>query len=117
MTMFRMAIPQEHEFLSLSIADSAAWLNEHRNAHDSVLVLLETIDDAVRLFEAGHPFPTLNIGNIHHGPGKRQLTNAVFLSPQEIDGIRRLFERGLKAEIQTLPTETPLDLRRVLEAG
>jgi len=117
MTMFRMAIPSELQFHSLSIDESVNWLNERRHSTDSIMVLMESIGDAVKLFQAGHPFPQLNIGNIHHSPGKRSITTAVYLSDDEIVHLKELFHRGLRAEIQTLPTETPVDLRRALEAG
>ncbi len=116
MTMFRMAIPTEQEFQSLSIKDAAPWLNARRNSSDNIMVLFESIDDAIRLFEAGHPFPQLNIGNIHHGPGKRSFTTAVYLDNDEIGHLKSLMGRGLRAQIQTLPSETPLDLRKALEA-
>ncbi len=117
MTMFRMAIPTELNYLALSISDAAAWLNNQRNSSDSVMVLMETIEDAARLFEAGHPFPLLNIGNIHHAAGRRSFSNAVFLGEPEIDRLKGLFGRGVRAEIQSLPNEQPIDLRRALEAA
>jgi len=115
-TMFRMAIPPEHKLLVLSIDDAAQWLNAHRHSTESILVLIESIDDAVRLFQAGHPFPQLNIGNVHHAPGRRSFTPAVYLSDDDLDALRGLQQRGLRAEIQSLPTETPMDMQRALEA-
>ncbi|MBV71845.1 MAG: hypothetical protein CMH52_10990 [Myxococcales bacterium] len=114
MTMFRMAIPTEHDFTALSIKNAAPFLNAHRNSTESMLVLLESISDAEALFDAGHPFPSLNIGNIHHASGKDQITNAVFLNHNEQTKLRSLLDRGVSINIQTLPNETPTDLRRVL---
>ncbi|MEE2757393.1 MAG: PTS sugar transporter subunit IIB [Myxococcota bacterium] len=116
MTMFRMAIPAEHGFTALSIKDAARFLNDNRNSTESILVLLESVSDAQALFEAGHPFPQLNIGNIHHAAGKAQITNAVYLDENEQTELKSLLSRGLRINIQTLPSETPTDLRRVLEA-
>ena len=117
MAMFRMAIPSEREFHALDVAEAAKWLNARRKSPESVMVLFESIADASRLFESGHPYPVLNIGNIHHELGKQQLTSAVYLGREEIDCLQRLFQRGLRANIQTLPSETPIDLQRRLEAG
>jgi mannose/fructose/N-acetylgalactosamine-specific phosphotransferase system component IIB len=117
MTMFRMAIPSEVNYVALSVDDAVSWLNEHRNSTEPVMVLMETIDDAARLFESGHPFPMLNIGNIHHAVGRRSFSNAVYLGEPEILQLKSLFNRGIRAEIQSLPTEQPIDLRRALEAA
>ena len=116
MTMFRMAIPSEHEFSALSISDSARFLNEHRKSSGSILVLFESVSDAEALFESGHLFPQLNIGNIHHESGKTQFTNSVFLDQDEQSKLKTLLNRGLSINIQTLPTEAPTDLRRIFEA-
>ena len=115
-TMFRMAIPPEQQLLALSVQDAVHWLNANRHSADSILVLIESITDAVRLFESGHPFPRLNIGNIHHAPGRRSFTPAVYLSDEDLEALRALHNRGLRAEIQSLPTETPMDMQRALEA-
>ena len=69
----------------------------------SVLVLLETVEDAARLFAEGHAFSMLNIGNVHHMPGHRSFTNAVFLGDTDVDLLRTLFSRGVHVEIRTLP--------------
>ena len=117
MSMFRMAIPGEVQYVALSIQDAALWLNQHRDSNDPIMVLIETIEDAARLFEAGHPFPSLNVGNVHHAPGRRSFSNAVFLGQPEIERLKGLFGQGVRAEIQSLPTEQPIDLRRALEAA
>lgn len=117
MTMFRMAIPREVNYLAMGIDEAAAWLNDNRYCGETIMVLIETIQDASRLFLAGHPFPNLNIGNIHHAAGRRSFSNAVYLGDPEIEILKTLFGKGLQAEIQSLPTETPIDLRRALEAA
>ena len=60
MTMFRMAIPKEVNYLAMGIDEAAAWLNDNRYCGETIMVLIETIQDASRLFRAGHPFPNLN---------------------------------------------------------
>ena len=71
MKMFRMAIPAAVDFQALTVSQAAKWFNETESSDVSTIVLFESIDDAVRLFEAGHPFTNLNLGNVHHGPGRR----------------------------------------------
>ena len=117
MTVFRMAIPRTANFEALSIADAVKWLNGSGYGNHPTMVLFETIDDAARLFETGHPFPYLNIGNIHHAPGRKAFTNAVYLGDTEVSLLKNMFGRGLRAEIRSLPTETPVDLRRALEVA
>ncbi|MCA9526366.1 MAG: PTS sugar transporter subunit IIB, partial [Myxococcales bacterium] len=79
MSMFQMTVPSGTTVQALAVGEAAAWLAGRKYGRDSTLVLIETVEDAVRLFEAGDRFPALNIGNVHHGVGSRRFTNAVYL--------------------------------------
>lgn len=114
MKMFRMAIPHTVDFQALSIDDAARSLSTSLRPDVPTIVLLETIDDAVRLFQAGHPFTNLNLGNVHHGPGRRSYTPSVFLSEDDISQLKALFRRGVRCEIKSLPTQDSMDLSPLL---
>ncbi len=114
MTMFRMAIPEEIAFDAMPVTRAAAWLTGRGYGNDPTMVLTETVRDAVRLFGAGHPFPTLNIGNVHHEAGAHAITNAVYLTDADLNGLRKLAARGVQVEVRSLPDEPPTDLRPLL---
>ncbi|MEZ4463701.1 MAG: PTS sugar transporter subunit IIB [bacterium] len=114
MSMFQMTVPSGTAVTALSVAEAGAWLGGRRYGRDSTLVLIETVEDAVRLFESGDRFPALNVGNVHHGAGSRRFTNAVYLSDAQLDGLRGLMRRGVQVEIRSLPDEAPIDLKRAL---
>ena len=117
MKMFRMAIPASVEFEALTVSDAAERLNEFGHSDVSTIVLFESIDDAVRLFESGHPFTNLNLGNVHHGPGRRSFTPSVFLSDSDLAKLKSLFSRGVRCESRSLPTQDPLDLSPLLSVA
>lgn len=112
-TMFRMAIPPGVALETLAVEATGRWLNEHRGGDDRTMVIVESIADAVRLFSK-HPFPALNIGNLHHAAGHRRYTDAVYLGDTDRQALCRLAERGVRIEIRSLPHESPLDLTRAL---
>lgn len=114
MTMFRMCVPAPAIFEAMPIAEAAAWLNARRYGKDRVMVLLESVEDAARLFAAGHPFPQLNIGNVHHGSGRKQFTPAVYLDEKDLGLLGGLARRGMRVSIASLPTESPTDLTRMV---
>jgi len=110
MTMFKMCVPSSAAFEALPIEQAADWLNKKRYGKARALVLVESVQDAVRLFAAGHPFPALNIGNVHHAPGRSQITPAVYLGDEELELLSELARRGMRIEVRSLPDEPPLDL-------
>lgn len=117
MQIFRMAIPADCAFEALSIQEAARWLEEKRYGRDPTIVLLETVRDAAALFDAGHRFPQLNIGNVHHAPGRECYTPAVYLGADDLTTLRALCERGVHVEIRSLPRENSTDLRAALLEG
>ena len=117
MKMFRMAIPAAVDFQALTVSQAAKWFNETESSDVSTIVLFESIDDAVRLFEAGHPFTNLNLGNVHHGPGRRSFTPSVFLSDEDLSKLKALFAQGVRCEIRSLPTQDALDLSPLLSVA
>lgn len=116
MSMFQMAVPPGVRFEAMTLEEGARWLDARGYGRETTIILLETVDDAVRLFEHGHTFPRLNLGNIHHAPKRTRFTNAVYLGADQIKRLGALMRRGVKVEIQSLPTETPIDLKSALPA-
>lgn len=112
--MSRMAIPQGVEFEVLPVEEAAERLNGEGLGEGRALILIETIADAHRLFDLA-PYAALNIGNIHHGPGRHAFTSAVFLGPEDIEQLQELMDQGALVEIQSLPTQTPIDLSEALD--
>lgn len=108
-TMFRMAIPGELGFDAMTIAQAGQFIAQRQYGEQKTMVLLETVQDAVRLFTEA-PFGHLNLGNVHHGPGRERVTDAVYLGPEDYNALGQLARRGVRVEVRSLPTETPVDL-------
>lgn len=110
MAMFQMCVPPPASFEAMSVKAAADWLNKKAYGKARTMVLLESVQDAARLFAGGHPFPALNIGNVHHAPGRSAITPAVYLGPEELSLLGDLARRGMRVEVRSLPDEPPIDL-------
>lgn len=108
-TMFRMAIPSEVEFDALTIADAGRFLAQRQYGDQKTMVLVETVADAVRLF-AEAPFGHLNLGNVHHAADRQRVTDAVYLGASDYAALGKLARRGVRVEVRSLPSESPIDL-------
>ncbi len=108
-TMFRMAIPSEVGFEALSIDAAARALADPALQQSRVMVLIESVADAVRLF-AGFSFGQLNLGNVHHAADRERITDAVYLGPSDLQALGQLAARGVRVDVRSLPSEAPLDL-------
>jgi PTS system mannose-specific IIB component len=83
---------------------------------EPVLVVLRGIPEAERALAAGLTparAAVLNLGNVHYGQGRRQVTPSVFLSAAEMEGLARLAAAGFRIEARAVPLDAPVDLAEI----
>jgi len=100
-----MAVPETVEVVISRIAHT----DFAKLAEDEVrtLVLLRDVASAVAARKVGLPDGPLNVGNVHAGIGRAQVTRAVFLSDVEKDELKAL---GMSVSLQAVPNEEPVSL-------
>ena len=101
-----LAIPQsvETHFVMLeALADTL------RSCDDDALVLFEDCKDARQASDAGGAMKSLNIGNLHYGPGKKQLLPHVAVSEQDSEDLRTLLDRRVQLDFRCVPSEKVRD--------
>ncbi|EPR42204.1 PTS system sorbose subfamily IIB component [Desulfovibrio sp. X2] len=80
-----LAIPEDislHFARVQALPDLVASLSGSSSAPD-VMVLFATCIDARRAYEAGLHFSSINIGNLHYSPGKKQICAHVAVSSED----------------------------------
>lgn len=81
-----------------------------------VLVVLRDVAAAEGALAAGltpERCGVLNLGNVHYAPGRRPVTPSVFLSGEELEGLRRLAAAGFRVEARAVPLDAPIDLAEI----
>ena len=100
-----LAVPPSVEVIicSLEQADFSAL------ASDPVptLVLLRDVAAAVAARKLGLPDGTLNVGNVHAGLGRAQVTRSVFLTEEEREVLKN---SGMTVTLQAVPSEAAIPL-------
>lgn len=66
--------------------------------------------DARRAFDSGFAFNHINIGNIHYGPGKRQLSPSVAVSDDDENSLRYFMRNGIELDFRCVPND-PVQVR------
>ena len=72
---------------------------------EKTLVLLETCHDVRQMVDMGIAVGTLNVGNLHYGPGKRQLLPHVAVTDDEAHMLRNLSDSGAQLDFRSVPAE------------
>ena len=80
------------------------------------IVVFSNPVDVLRALEAGMECRAVNIGGMHYVPGKRKLLDVLAVNDADLEALRAISGRGVKIVIQTVPTQRPIPLEKVLEA-
>jgi mannose/fructose/N-acetylgalactosamine-specific phosphotransferase system component IIB len=110
-----LAIPPRVLFQVLRLQAAAEMLRPGGAgpAVPRTLLLLRDVRDAVALHEAGVPMPRLNVGNVHFGIGRKQVSPSVFLDAGELQALQSLAAQGTRVEVRAVPSEHPLTLPEI----
>ena len=104
-TAMGLAVPPDIEVILARIDDVP--FKKLANDGPRTLVLLRDVPSAMRAYHLGLTGP-LNLGNVHAGPARQQLSRSVFLTDAEKEQLVNLTKDGLAVTIQAVPNETPI---------
>jgi len=100
-----LAIPNNigSAFLTIDKLTDDARLTQ--TGRENTLLLFSTCLDVRRAVEKGLRVPLLNVGNLHYGSGKRQLSPSVALGPEDEACLRFLLEQGVELDFRCVPND------------
>jgi len=104
-----IAIPLGVDIRFAEVSGVAALLRGKNFADADALVLFSSCQDARRAFDAGFAFTRLNLGNLHYGPGKKQICQHIALSKDDEECLGNLKERGVTLDYRCIPSD-PVEL-------
>ena len=105
MAVLKMAKPQGTKLVMKSVDDSIKALTSGVTDKYNLFIITESIEDAWRLCKAVPAIRELNIGGVKVEDGKRQISEAVFVSDEECARIRELDAAGVHVFVQMTPSE------------
>lgn len=85
-----------------------------RYTNDSVMLLFERPEDIVELVEKGVPLKEINVGGMRFEKNRQQITQAVSVSPTNVEAFKKLHELGVHLELRQLPGDTSIDFYQEL---
>lgn len=100
---YEMAVPPEVEVVLAPVEK----LDYRALAADKVrtLLLFRDVKAAVIAREHGLPNGTLNLGNVHAGPGRVAVSRSVFLDDADQQALSQLSRGGMNVQVQAVPSE------------
>lgn len=102
--LYTMGVPATVQAGFSTVSEAIRQLPAWKDGGARVVVLTRDIASMNRLAESGLlQGEEVNIGGIHHGPGRSRVLRYVFLSDQERQDLRHLSSRGTRVVARDVP--------------
>ena len=113
--LYRMGVPPDMDVYFDAVDTASEKLSRYQDDDRRGLLLTGDIATMTRLVKATDgAIRTVNVGGIHHRPGRAQRLRYVFLTPGEEDELRALAAEGLEVTAQDVPAARPVPLDELL---
>jgi mannose/fructose/N-acetylgalactosamine-specific phosphotransferase system component IIB len=112
--LYRMGVPPEVDVFFHTVADAAASLDAYRRDKRRGILLTGDVRSMGCLVAAGG-IPAVNVGGIHHRPGRAQRLRYVYLSDDEERQLREIAARGVEVAAQDVPGAWPVPLQELIQ--
>ncbi|WP_314250462.1 PTS sugar transporter subunit IIB [Abiotrophia defectiva] len=71
----------------------------------ATMLLFANVLDTLKVIEAGVEVPYVNAGGMRFREGRRQMTKAISVTPEENQAFKALIQRGIDIQIQMVPKD------------
>jgi PTS system mannose-specific IIB component/fructoselysine and glucoselysine-specific PTS system IIB component len=110
--LYRMAVPPEIEIRFTTIAEAARQLGEWQASERRCLLLTGDLETMAAVHRANPlAIHRINLGGVHHRPGRRERLPYLYLTDDELQALVALAASGAEITAQDLPTTAPVALR------
>jgi PTS system mannose-specific IIA component len=115
-SIMELSVPQGLQVFIGSVEEVCGRSRAAGQDDGHAIVVFSNPVDVLRALEAGMECRTVNIGGMHFVPGKRKLLDVLAVNDVDLEALLAISGRGVKIVIQTVPTQRPIPLEKVLEA-
>lgn len=105
-----LAIPQSVSCAFCLVEELNDKIVALANGNGSTIILFSSCADVRRALDSGFRFNSVNIGNIHYGPGKKQISPSVALSSDDESCLHYFKGQGIELDFRCVPND-PVQVR------
>lgn len=99
-----------------SIDDAVGRLRGDGSAKERTILIVGDLKDALRIYDMGIRFTSINLGNIHHEDGRR-ITPYLIVNREDEEILRRFRRMGVSIDVRDVPASPPAEYIPMMEEG
>ncbi len=113
--IYRMAVPADMQVVFATVQEAGARLAEWQGSPQQVIVLTGDIATMAALYSKNPAaLSSINLGGVHHRPGRTERLRFLYLSPEEAAMLNDLTVHGAVITAQDLPASRAVPVAEVL---
>lgn len=101
----RLGKPNDVKLVIKNIADSIEAINNGKTDKYDLMIVVNSIDDAVRLARGAEEIRSINLGGTKAKQGTHALSNMVYVTDEEEELLRKVIKEGIEVFIQAVPSD------------
>ena len=90
--LMKAVVPRTIAMRFFSVQKTCELINK-ASPKQTIFIVCKSPADALRLVAGGVPVKEINVGNIHHAPGKEEVSKFIALGPEDKAALRELREK------------------------
>jgi mannose/fructose/N-acetylgalactosamine-specific phosphotransferase system component IIB len=106
--LYRMGVPPDVDVTFASAAEAGEQLAQWQADRRPGILLTANVETMAALCANGGPIRRVNVGGVHHRPGRSERLRYVYLTDAEAALLRDLAARGVEVTAQDVPTARPV---------
>ncbi len=104
-TAMRLAVPESIDLLVEGVDQLAHEMKQGQILGDRVILLVESVHDALRICQKGWIFSRLNLGNQRSCEDGVRISDSVVLDSTAMEELEKLYEFGVEITVQSVPSD------------
>ncbi|MGG7144237.1 PTS sugar transporter subunit IIB [Clostridium nigeriense] len=101
----RLGKPNDVKLVIKNITDSIEAINNGKTDKYDLMIVVNSIDDAVRLARGAEEIRSINLGGTKAKQGTHALSNMVYVTDEEEELLREVIKEGIEVFIQAVPSD------------
>ena len=116
-SIMEISVPEGLKVIIGTVADICGQLLSPSLDRERIILLFSNPADVLRCLDLGLACQALNLGGLRYLPGKRKIMDVLALDDADLAALREILRRGVRVDVQTVPTERPQPLERILSVS
>lgn len=110
----KLAKPEDVRLNVFGVDAAIAKIDQIKALNDNVMLIFENVAELSKFIEAYGPVKEINYGLVPSKPDAKRFSNAVYLTPNEVELTKKMCDQGINISMQQVPSSNKELLNNII---